>query len=135
MARSHGEARGGRRRDPLLARFRAVVAGLLAGLLTGLLAGPLTGAAVTQALFAVPAAAAGRPAEDPPGGRGPATVGNGTRNRNVVFLDSPSRSRGHQHTSASTAGGATSVEDGFCRRVTNCSIRQNLTVVIGAADS
>ncbi|MBO4272598.1 hypothetical protein [Microbispora triticiradicis] len=100
-----------------------------------LLAGLLSGAAITQALLAVPAAAARRAAEDPPGGRGPSSIGNGTRDRNVVFLDSPSHLRGHQHTRASTAGGASNVEDGFCRRVTNCTIRQNLTVVIGAAAS
>lgn len=116
MARSYRGARGGRRRVPLLA-------------------GLLSGAAVAQALLAVPAAAAGRAAEDPPGGRGPTSIGNGTRDRNVVFLDSPTHSRGHQHTRASTAGGASNVEDGFCRRVTNCDIRQNLTVVIGAAAS
>ncbi|KAA9378805.1 hypothetical protein F5972_11165 [Microbispora cellulosiformans] len=116
MARSYRGARGGRRRVPLLA-------------------GLLSGAVITQALLALPAAAAGRAAQDPPGGRGPASIGNGTRDRNVVFLDSPTHSRGHQHTRASTAGGASNVEDGFCRRVTNCDIRQNLTVVIGAAAS
>lgn len=84
--------------------------------------------AAAQVLLTAPAfARAGRGDGD-----GPASVGNGTRNRNIVYLDSPTRNRGHQHTAASTAGGATSVADGFCRRTRNCDIRQNIAVVVAA---
>ncbi|MEN3533699.1 hypothetical protein AAH991_01175 [Microbispora sp. ZYX-F-249] len=92
------------------------------------LAAVLSTAAAAQVLLAAPASArSGRAAGD-----GPASVGNGTRNRNIVQLDSPTRNRGHQHTAASTAGGATSVADGFCRRVGNCDIRQNIAVTVAA---
>ncbi|MEV4456958.1 hypothetical protein [Microbispora sp. NPDC049633] len=76
------------------------------------------------------AAASARPVRE--AGDGPAAIGNGTRNRNIVQLHSPTRNRGHQHTAASTAGGATSVADGFCRRVENCDIRQNIAVAVAA---
>ncbi|MEV4300104.1 hypothetical protein [Microbispora rosea] len=93
-----------------------------------LLAVVLVAAAAAQVLLTAPAnARTGRGDGD-----GPASVGNGTRNRNIVYLDSPTRNRGHQHTAASTAGGATSVADGFCRRARNCDIRQNITVAVAA---
>ncbi|MBD3138713.1 hypothetical protein [Microbispora bryophytorum] len=85
-------------------------------------------AAAAQVLLTAPAhARAGRGDGD-----GPASVGNGTRNRNIVYLRSPTRNRGHQHTAASTAGGATSVADGFCRRTSHCDIRQNIAVAVAA---
>ncbi|MEU6429827.1 hypothetical protein ABZ860_28375 [Microbispora sp. NPDC046973] len=88
----------------------------------------LVAAAAAHVLLTTPAdARAGR--ED---GDGPVSAGNGTRNRNIVYLDSPTRNRGHQHTAASTAGGATSVADGFCRRARHCDIRQNIVVAVAA---
>ncbi|MEU7696454.1 hypothetical protein OHB01_09130 [Microbispora hainanensis] len=88
----------------------------------------LVAAAAAQALLTAPAyARAGRGDGD-----GPTSVGNGTRNRNIVNLHSPTRNRGHQHTAASTAGGATNVEDGFCRRTRNCDIKQNIVVAVAA---
>jgi hypothetical protein len=50
--------------------------------------------------------------------------GNGTRNRNIFSLKSPTHNRGYQHTSTSTAGGRTSVQNALCRHVTECNIRQ-----------
>ncbi|GIH65811.1 hypothetical protein [Microbispora siamensis] len=89
----------------------------------------LVTAAAAQVLLTAPAnARAGRGDGD-----GPVSVGNGARNRTILYLDSPTRNRGHQHTAASTAGGATSVADGFCRRSRHCDIRQNITVAVAAA--
>lgn len=50
--------------------------------------------------------------------------GNGTRNRNIFSMKSPTHNRGYQHTSTSTAGGRTSVQNALCRHVTVCNIRQ-----------
>ncbi|WP_169983727.1 MULTISPECIES: hypothetical protein [unclassified Microbispora] len=100
----------------------------LAPLSAAVIATVLSTAAAAQVVLSAPASA--RPARE--AGDGPAAIGNGTRNRNIVQLDSPTRNRGHQHTAASTAGGATSVADGFCRRVRNCDIRQNIAVAVAA---
>ncbi|MBX6385200.1 MAG: hypothetical protein IRZ07_19890 [Microbispora sp.] len=101
-------ARGASRRFPLLA---AVLV-----------------AAAAQVVLAAPATArAGRGDGD-----GPVSVGNGIRNRSIVFLQSPMRNRGRQHTAASTAGGATSVADGYCHRIRNCVLTQNIAVTIAA---
>lgn len=53
--------------------------------------------------------------------------GNGTRNRNIFSLKSPTHSRGYQHTVTSTAGGKTSVQNAMCRNVTVCNIKQIVT--------
>ncbi len=89
-------------------------------------AAALAAAAAAQALLAAPVSA--RTGRDP--GDGPISLGNGTRNRNILHLGSPLRNRGQQHTAVSTAGGATSVADGFCRRVKDCDIRQNIMVAV-----
>jgi hypothetical protein len=50
--------------------------------------------------------------------------GNGIRNRNIFSLKSPTHNRGYQHTSTSTAGGRTSVQNALCRQVTVCNVKQ-----------
>lgn len=88
----------------------------------------LLAAAAAQVLLADPATArAGRGDGD-----GPVSVGNGTRNRSIVYLHSPMRHRGRQHAMTSTTGGATSVADGYCNRVKNCDLRQNIAVTVAA---
>jgi hypothetical protein len=50
--------------------------------------------------------------------------GNGTRNRNIFSVRSPTNNHGYQHTSTSTAGGRTSVQNGLCTHVVICNITQ-----------
>ncbi|MEV7806991.1 hypothetical protein AB0O28_28985 [Microbispora sp. NPDC088329] len=118
MLHSRGASRSGASRR----------ARLSAAALTSALTAALTVSAAAQVLLAARADARAVRGD----GDGPRAIGNGTRNRNIVHLDSPTRNRGHQHTAASTAGGATSVADGFCRGARNCDIRQNIAVVVAA---
>ncbi|MEV7968727.1 hypothetical protein AB0O34_22490 [Sphaerisporangium sp. NPDC088356] len=55
--------------------------------------------------------------------------GNGTRNRNIFSVKSPSINRGYQHTSASTAGGATTVQNALCRHAKVCNITLQVIVI------
>jgi hypothetical protein len=52
--------------------------------------------------------------------------GNGTRNRNIFSMRSPTSNRGYQHTSTSAVGGKTSVQNAMCRHVTVCTIGQDV---------
>jgi hypothetical protein len=54
--------------------------------------------------------------------------GNGTRNRNIFSTRSPTHNQGYQHTSTSTAGGATSVQNAMCKHVKVCNIIQKVTL-------
>ncbi|MEU8268345.1 hypothetical protein AB0B89_14385 [Sphaerisporangium sp. NPDC049002] len=56
--------------------------------------------------------------------------GNGTRNRNIISLKSPSSNHGYQHTSASTAGGSTAVQNALCRHAKVCNIHLQIIVVV-----
>jgi hypothetical protein len=53
--------------------------------------------------------------------------GNGTHNRNILSMKSPTHNHGYQHTSTSTAGGSTSIQNAMCRYVTVCNISQIVT--------
>jgi len=48
--------------------------------------------------------------------------GGGARNHNIFSMRSPTHNHGYQHTSTSTAGGSTSVQNGMCRQVRVCII-------------
>lgn len=50
--------------------------------------------------------------------------GNGTHNRNIFSVQSPTHNHGYQHTSTSTAGGRTNVQNGLCHHVVICNITQ-----------
>lgn len=56
--------------------------------------------------------------------------GNGTRNRNIFSVNSPSSNRGFQHTSASTAGGATTVQNALCKHAKICNITLKVIVIV-----
>jgi hypothetical protein len=54
--------------------------------------------------------------------------GNGTHNGNIFSTRSPTHNQGYQHTSTSTAGGATSIQNAMCRNVKVCNIIQKVTL-------
>ncbi len=62
------------------------------------------------------------------GGGDENNTGNGSHNRNISAVRSPTSNRGYQHTSTSGIGGATSVQNALCRNVRVCTITQNVTV-------
>ncbi|MGI8330297.1 hypothetical protein ACRYCC_10030 [Actinomadura scrupuli] len=53
--------------------------------------------------------------------------GNGTHNRNIYSLKSPTNNHGYQHTSTSTAGGVTNIQNAMCKNVKVCNIVQQVT--------
>lgn len=55
--------------------------------------------------------------------------GNGTRNRNIVSVRSPTSNHGYQHTSNSNAGGMVSIHSALCKHVPVCYISQRITMV------
>jgi hypothetical protein len=89
----------------------------------------LVGATVLSALIwgAAPLAASADPGPDPTNPTDYDHYGNGTRNHNIFSLESPTSNQGYQHTSTSTAGGTTSVQNAMCRHVTVCNITQKAT--------
>lgn len=54
--------------------------------------------------------------------------GNGTHNDNIISTGSPTHTQGYQNTDASTAGGATSIQNAMCRNVKVCNIVQKVTL-------
>lgn len=66
------------------------------------------------------------------GGGDENNTGNGSRNKNISAVRSPTKNRGFQHTSTSDIGGATSVQNALCRDAKVCTITQNVTVVLPA---
>lgn len=52
--------------------------------------------------------------------------GNGHHNHNILSLRSPTYNRGYQHTSTTTAGGATNIQNAMCRNVKACTINLNV---------
>src|SRR3954447_21678565 len=52
--------------------------------------------------------------------------GNGSHNRNILAVRSPTYNHGYQHTSTSTAGGKTSIQNALCKNVTICKIIQKV---------
>jgi hypothetical protein len=54
--------------------------------------------------------------------------GNGTHNNNIFSAKSPTHTHGYQNTDASTAGGATSIQNAMCRNVKVCNIIQKVTL-------
>lgn len=55
--------------------------------------------------------------------------GNGRRNHNIISLRSPTHNHGYQHTSTTTAGGMTSVQNALCRNAPVCNVYQKVIVV------
>jgi hypothetical protein len=54
---------------------------------------------------------------------------NGSVNSKTIAVESPTNNHGYQHTSTSTPGGATSIQNALCRRTPVCNITQNVFVV------
>src|SRR5258708_9041605 len=54
--------------------------------------------------------------------------GNGTHNNNIFSTKSPTHTQGYQNTDASTAGGATSIQNAMCKNVKVCNIVQKVTL-------
>jgi hypothetical protein len=52
--------------------------------------------------------------------------GNGTHNRNIYSLKSPTNNHGYQHTTTSTAGGVTNIQNAMCKNVRVCKIIQQV---------
>ncbi|MDH2430747.1 hypothetical protein [Sphaerisporangium sp. TRM90804] len=104
---------------------------LAACVLTGVCAG-LLGVVASPAAWADPVPASG---EGPGKGRRDdgdgirPRVGNGTGNHSVVSVRSPTTNHGYQHTSATTAGGATSIQNALCRHARVCNITLQVIVV------
>lgn len=57
-------------------------------------------------------------------------VGNGTKNRNILYAASPTSNHGYQHTNNSNAGGLNSVLNTLCKRARTCHVTQNLIIKI-----
>jgi hypothetical protein len=55
--------------------------------------------------------------------------GNGTHNRNIFSVKSPTNNHGYQHTSTSTAGGMTSIQNALCRHAKVCNITLQVILV------
>jgi hypothetical protein len=55
--------------------------------------------------------------------------GNGTNNHNSFSVKSPTNNHGYQHTSSSTEGGVTSIQNAMCKNVKVCHITQNFSPV------
>jgi hypothetical protein len=55
--------------------------------------------------------------------------GNGSRNRNIISVKSPVKNHGYQHTSSSTAGGATSIQNALCKHAKVCNITLKVIVI------
>jgi hypothetical protein len=53
--------------------------------------------------------------------------GNGAHNRNIYSLKSPTNNHGNQHTTTSTAGGVTNIQNAMCKNVKVCNIVQQVT--------
>jgi hypothetical protein len=83
-----------------------------------------TSAAFVWGFAPLPASADPEPAQAQAADHG--NFGNGGRNRNIFSMESPTYNKGYQHTSTSTAGGATSIQNALCRHVKVCHITQNV---------
>ncbi|GAA3838561.1 hypothetical protein GCM10022226_71040 [Sphaerisporangium flaviroseum] len=64
-----------------------------------------------------------------PGGGDSIHDGNGSKNRNIVSVRSPTNNRGYQHTSAETMGGTTSIQNALCRHAKVCNITLKVIVI------
>ncbi|MEV1176721.1 hypothetical protein [Nonomuraea sp. NPDC049784] len=53
----------------------------------------------------------------------------GSVNSKTISVESPTNNQGNQHTSTSTPGGTTSVQNALCRRTPVCRITQKVIVV------
>ncbi|MET7335159.1 hypothetical protein [Nonomuraea sp. NPDC005650] len=62
-------------------------------------------------------------------GGGPDPSENDSVVSKTISVESPTNNQGYQHTSTSTPGGATSVQNALCRRAPVCKITQKVIVV------
>jgi hypothetical protein len=90
----------------------------------------LLGASASTAFIwgSVPLPASADPKPTPNDATDHVHYGNGTHNDNIISTGSPTHTQGYQNTDASTAGGATSIQNAMCRNVKVCNIVQKVTL-------